>query len=448
MQFRGLLAGAVLLALLGGLLYWSNQKEKEPAKPDPNAPPKIVEIPSDQIQQVEIVKAGAATTVKRGNDGKWEIIAPKPSRADQDSVSTLVGAFNSLGSDRLIEEKAADLTQYGLQQPQVAVTVTKKDGKTVKLLLGDETPTSGGIFAKLEGDPRVFTVASWNKSSLDKGFKDLQDRRLITFDSDKLTRIEVTLKGQMVEFGKNNQNEWTILKPKPMRADGGAVEELVRRLKDAKMDPAVSDEDARKALTEFAGGALIAVAKTTDASGTQELQVRKGKDNNYYARGAALEGVYKVPNDLGDGLNKAVDDFRQKKVFDFGWSDPNRIEIDDAGKVRTFAKSGDKWTEGAKTLDNISVQNLVDKLRDLQAAKFLDAGYTTPVLKATVVSNDGKRTEKVLISKTGEDYFAIRENEPSVYQLDRKAVEDLKKAAAEVKEPAPPSAAKKDEKKK
>lgn len=45
---------------------------------------------------------------------------------------------------------------------------------------------------------------------------------MLTFDSDKLTRVEVALKGQLAEFGKNNQNEWTIfLKPKPMRARMG-----------------------------------------------------------------------------------------------------------------------------------------------------------------------------------------------------------------------------------
>ena len=446
MQVRGLLAGAILLAALGGLVWWSNKKEAEPAKPDPNAPPKIAEIPSADIVQVDIVKAGSTTTVKRTSDGKWEIVTPRPSRADEDSVSTLVGTFNSLASDRLIEEKAANLAEFGLDHPALAVTVTKKDGKTLKLLVGDETPTAGGTFAKIEGDPRVFTVASWNKSSLDKGFNDLRDRRLIVFDSDKLTRLDLALKGQTAEFGKNNQNEWTILKPKPLRADGGTIDELVRRLKDAKMDPAVSEADAKKAVAEFAGGAAVALVKTTDAAGTQELVVRKGKDNNYYAKGTALEGVYKIANDLGDGLNKGVDDFRQKKLFEFGWSDPSRVEIDDAGKTRVFVKSGDKWTEGSKTLDNISVQALVDKLRDLHAAKFLDKGYTTPVLWATVVSSDGKRTEKVLISKTGEDYFAIRENEPAVYQIDRQAVEDLKKAAADVKEPDPPAA--KNEKKK
>jgi hypothetical protein len=51
----------------------------------------------------------------------------------------------------------------------------------------------------------------------------------------------------------------------------------------------------------------------------------------------------------------------------------------------------------------------------------------------TLTSNDGKRVEKVTISKAGENYIAKRENEPSLYQLDSKAVEELTKSAADVK---------------
>src|SRR5439155_20248239 len=154
-------------------------------------------------------------------------------------------------SDRLIEEKTADLAPYGLVTPSLEVIVTKKDGKTEDLLVGDDTPTGGGSFVKLKNDPRVFSVYSGVKSSLDKTSKDLRDKRLLTFDSDKLTRVELQAKGQSVEFGKNNQNEWQILKPKPLRADASQVEDLVRKLKDAKMDTSVSDEDAKKAVAAF-----------------------------------------------------------------------------------------------------------------------------------------------------------------------------------------------------
>ena len=60
-----------------------------------------------------------------------------------------------------------------------------------------------------------------------------------------------------------------------------------------------------------------------------------------------------------------------------------------------------------------------------------------------MVSNSGKRNEKVVISKQGTQYFAQREGEPSIYELDAKSVEDLQKAAADVKEAAPEPAKKK-----
>ena len=66
--------------------------------------------------------------------------------------------------------------------------------------------------------------------------------------------------------------------------------------------------------------------------------------------------------------------------------------------------------------------DLIDKLRDFSATKFAETGGGKPVFDATVTSNDGKRVEKVTITKQGDQYFAQRENEPSIYELDGKAV--------------------------
>ncbi len=82
-------------------------------------------------------------------------------------------------------------------------------------------------------------------------------------------------------------------------------------------------------------------------------------------------------------------------------------------------------------------------MRDLTAIKFAEKGGGQPVFEPTVTSNSGKRAEKVVISKLGNQYFAQREGEPSIYELDGKAVEELMKAAADVKEAAPEPAKKK-----
>ena len=229
-----------------------------------------------------------------------------------------------------------------------------------------------------------------------------------------------------------------------MRADSWQVEELIRKLKDAKMDTAVSDADAGKAAAAFASGTPVAVARVTDASGTQQIDLRKDKDKNYYAKSSVVDGVHKVTSELGDGLDKSPDEFRSKKLFDFGFNDPTKVEVRDGARSTAYQKSGDKWMAGSKQMDSGSLQGLIDKLRDLSSIKFLESGFTTPIFEATVTAKDGKLTEKVQISKAGNNYYARRENEPSIYELDGKVVEELQKAAADVKEYTAP----KDQKKK
>ena len=438
MKLRGLLAAAIVLAALVGALLWSNKKQNtESAKTPADTTTKILSIPEGDIQQVTLKhSSGEATVLQKGADGKWQITAPKPLRADQDTAKTLVSSLAALNADKVVENKASDLTPYGLGTPSLDVTVVKKDGKSQDVLIGDDAPTGGGTYAKLAGDAHVYTIASYIKSSIDKTPNDLRDKRLLTFDQEKLTRVGIqTAKGESFEFGKNNQNDWQILKPRPLRADGSQVEELIRKLKDAKMDATISDEDAKKAAAAFASGARVATATVADSSGTQTLEVRKDKDKNYYAKSSAVDGIYKVTAELGDGLDKKLDDFRNKKVFDFAWNDPGKIEV---GKA-IFEKSGDKWMSGGKQMDPSSVQGVIDKLRDLASTKLLDAGGGgAPVLDITVTSNGGKRVEKVTVTKLGDTYFAKRENESSIYQLDGKAVNDLQRAASEVKEFQPP----------
>ena len=434
MKPKGLLIAVVLLAVLGGVTWWSNKTQADKAKaPAADAPAKLLTIPDDQFQEIKIKKVtDEALSLKREN-GKWQMTAPKPMAADQDAAAAMVSTLSNLTADKVVEEKATDLKPYGLDMPTLDVEIVRKDGKTDRLLIGDDTLNGTGAYAKLANDGKVVTVTTTVKTSLDKRPDDLRDKRLLTFDADKLSRVELAAKGPAVEFGKNGQNEWQIVKPRPLRADGSAVDGLVSKLKDAKMD--LSEADAAK---QFAAATKVATVTVTDAGGTQTMEIRRDKDKNVFAKSSAVEGVYKANADLADALDKGVDDFRNKKVFDFGFSDPSRVEVKGTG----YTKAGDKWTANGKTMDNASVQNLIDKLRDLAATKFAEKGGGEPVLAASVVSNNGKRNEKVSISKQGTQYFAQRDGEPSIYELESKVVEDLQKAASDVKE-APPEQPKK-----
>lgn len=430
MKNRGLLFAAAVLAALGGVLYWSNHhKPAETVQAAVDTPPKILSLNDSDVNRVELKKKDGAYLVLQKQDGKWQITSPQQLRADDSAVSGMISSLSSLSSDRLVEDKADNLAQFGLSSPALEVDVSGKND-THKLLIGDDTPTGGGSYAKLESDPRIFTIASYTKSNIDKSVNDLRDKRLVTAEPDKVSRIDLNANGQQLEFGRN-KDQWQILKPKPLRADSFAVDELVRKLTDAKMD--LTSDDQKKAASAFAAGKPVATAVLTTDSGNQELQVRKNKDD-YYAKSSIVAGVYKVSTDVGEGLNKKLDDFRNKKLFEFGYTDPDRIEIRKDSKPYFLTKGNDDWWSGdGKKFDLASAEAVLDKLRDLQATKFVDSGFGTPILEAYISSNNGKRVEKVQVSKSGTAYIAKRENDPSLYVLDSKAVDDLQKAVSDLK---------------
>ena len=439
MKIQGLLIAAVVLAGLAGVLYWSDHHKSsaEAANPNADSAPSILKLDENSITRLELKKKDAPPILLTKTGSDWKISEPNAIAADQTTVSSMLSAISSLDSERLVEDKSSNLERYGLASPAFELAVTEKDNKTQRLLLGDETPTGSGVYATLAGDPRVFTIAQYHKTSLDKSLNDLRDKRLLTVSPDKVSRLEIAGKSGEIEFG-HNKDEWQILKPKPMRADTFAVSELVRKLTDARMDLSTSEKTARETESAFAKDTPVATVKLTDESSTQQLQIRKEKDV-YYAKSNLVDGVYKVDSSLADAINKKVEDFRNKKLFDFGYSEPSKLEIHSGPKAFSLMRGGQDWWDNGKKMDEDSVRSLISNLRDLSADKFVDSGFTTPEIEATVTSEDGKQVERVQISKSGANYIAKRENDGTLYQLITTAVDDLQQSLAGMKPALPPA---------
>ena len=427
----GLFTALGVLVVLGGVTWWFNKHPSTDANASKApASPKLIAVDTNQIEGIKITKLGAEPIELARLANQWTIVKPATMPADTDSVNMLAGSLATLNADRLIDDHPSGLDTFGLSTPAEEVDVTLKGGKTTKLLMGTDTPSSTGTYAKLADDPKVYTIPSYTKASFDKTVNDLRDKRLLTFNQDKLTSVSISGKGQSVDFGKNAQGDWQITKPKPMRADSLQVDDLIRKLKDAKMDLSGTAGDPKETEKQYASGEKVGTASTTDSTGTQTVEVHKAKDNTFYAKSSAVPGIYKVAGELGDALGKSADDYRNKKLFDFGFNDPSKLDI--SGK--TYQKSGDKWTSGSTTYEAGTIQTMIDKLRDLSATKFIDKMGGTQALTLGVTSGDKNRNEKVTINKDGDAYNAQRDGEPSVYVIDAKNIDDLQKAIAGIKQ--------------
>src|SRR5579864_5425789 len=346
MKIRGLLIATLVFAVLAGVLYWSNRRKSsaEAAKPDADAAPAILKLDENSITHLEVKKKDAPAIELTKNGADWKITEPKPFAADQSTVSSMVSAISALNAERLVEDKSTDVQRYGLDHPSFELDVTEKDNKTQRLLLGDNTPAGSAVYAGLAGDPRVFTIAAYSKTSIDKSLNDLRDKRLLTVNPDKLSRLEISGKNGDIEFGRN-KDEWQILQPKPMRADSETVGELVRKLTDARMDLSASETAAKESDAAFAHGTPVATVKATDESSTEQMQIRKNKDS-YYARSSVVEGAYKLDSSFGD-------------------ADPGKLEIHSDSKAYSLLRGGQDWWDNGKKIDESSVATVISDLRNL-----------------------------------------------------------------------------------
>src|SRR5258708_24079273 len=159
MKSKGLLSARFVLLVLGGVIWWSNKKAATADKtPSSSTTVKLLSIPEDQIQSIEIKKrTGDAVRLQR-SDSKWQLATPEPLSADPDAISSLLSSLSSLSSDRTIEEKAASPDQYGLTHPAMELNVTDKNKTSTRLFFGVDTPAASPAYAAISGTPSTFLL--------------------------------------------------------------------------------------------------------------------------------------------------------------------------------------------------------------------------------------------------------------------------------------------------
>jgi len=437
MQVRGLLIAVSVLALLSGALWWTNKNPEDPTKKEGAAKTEpLVTLAQAELVEVTVTRKGEAPLVLRKNagSGNWDMaVSPALPTSSTDAMDVVSNAA-TVTSDQVVDENATDLIQYGLEPAQVTLRVKDKAGKTQELLVGDQTPVGMKYYVRRPNEKKVFAIAQNYKMGFDKTVNDLRDKRLLVVDEAKLARVEVVRKLESFEFSKGGQGLWQMVKPQAYRTDAVVVDDLLNKLKDAKFETATAEDVVKKNAAGFAAGTLAGTLRLTDSGGTKQLEIRKSKDNEYLAKSSMVDGVHKVSEELGKSFEKALNDYRSKKLMDFGFEDPAKIVVESAGKTNMLEHKGEDWIWNGKKADASTVTAFIEGLRGLTALTFVEKKFTTPSFTVSVTHRDGKTVEKLVVSKVGNYQYAQRAGETGEYEVDPKSTTDLEAAMAKIKE--------------
>lgn len=441
----------VALAVVAGLgAYIYLVESKKPATVEgEKKKEKLFVFDKAKVQQVTLAPKGAEGVhlVKEG--GSWKMTAPAAVAADGSEADSLVLGFEGLESDETIDEKPAKLSDYGLDTPRNTVSLVVEGVKEpLSILLGDKTPDSAAIYAKLPGKPRVFTIASYAEGPFSKKPFDLRDRSLFHMKRDAVKTVEITGPDGSYALARSDKGEWSFTRPVATKAGRWTVDSFLGTLENLKMESVAAEE--AKDLKPFGldKPARTVAVGLADGS-TQKIEIGSSPaDKKYNVRDVARSLVAVIPGALVDDLAKGMKELREKRVLDVAAYDVEAFDVEIAGQpkrifVRTSSKDKDgidvsKWKRTApdtKELETSKVQDALFKVGGVETQEFIDAptgdgtyGLDAPALKVSIRYAGGKPATWFAIGKKDGAAFARRPDEGSVLKLDPTKADDIVKA--------------------
>jgi len=387
---------------------------------------------------VQIKSAEGETSRLQKVDGKWQLVEPLKTAADNTEASNIASTLAAIDVQRVVDENAANLKEYGLDPPRVEVAFRTKDKKDLQhLLLGEKTPTGGDLYAQLPGSKRVFLVNSSLESTLNKTTFALRDKKVLAFEREKVDALDLTSTDKTLQFKKNGA-DWQMTKPIAARADFGAVEGALERVASVQMQGVI--EETGDDLKKY--GLDKPSATITVGLGSSKATLTLGKSENsvVYARDSARPLIFTVAPTLTTDLFKDATEYRRKDLFDARSFTMDKVTFLRGTETITLEKSKDKdgketWKNGSgKDVDSAKAEDLLAKLGALRADKFQtqpDPALKSPAL--TVTTHFDNKMETVAFAKAGTMAVASRADEPGSATLDAMAFDEVMKALDGVK---------------
>lgn len=185
------------------------------------------------------------------NNGSWSFEAPLAAKADPALVDNTINTLTAAKVGRFIEAEQADPVLQGLETPFMQVTIHGNKRRQT-LIVGNLDPDAQGApqyFAKLDGNPAVFTVLARPFDALREAQEALRERNFINFDPSTLSAINISENGRKIRLQKleTGEKDWQVLESKgddeiqPHRADPEIMDRLLEDLSILRASDFVAD---------------------------------------------------------------------------------------------------------------------------------------------------------------------------------------------------------------
>ncbi|TET24213.1 MAG: DUF4340 domain-containing protein, partial [Candidatus Aminicenantes bacterium] len=207
--------------------------------------------------------------------------------------------------------------------------------------------------------------------------------KLVALSSESVQKIIYKKEDETLEFQKNAEGEWLIIKPLEAKADKYEVNRLAEEFADLRIERVVDEEPAALEKYGILKKEICLYFKDKEPQVKILIGMENPLDNTFFAKRENETRVVLLSSSLKNLLEKSVFDFRQKDIFKF--------ETDEAKSIKLSAKKN-QW-EALKKEEEWFLKKPVKAL--VKSSKINDILYSLSNLKAKEFVSEEKTKEEI-----------------------------------------------------
>ncbi|MGB7623456.1 MAG: DUF4340 domain-containing protein [Terriglobia bacterium] len=437
MKWRNLWIWAVVLAGLGGFVYFYEFRGEAKREQARQKAEKVFDVQEEAITSITLQRGSEKLLIDRQN-GLWMIDSPVSTPADQSAVNDIVRTVSSATTTHSLAS-AQNLAEYGLQPPKIHAEFKTRPGASLSMDLGEKDFSENNVYAKVSSRIEVVLLPTYLFSSMDKSLMQLRDRKVMELNPEKVTQVEFVSKGDHLKAQKLG-TEWKLTQPVSTQGDPAGIAAYLNDVSNSEASEFVDKPEPNLKSSELDPPAETLII--TEGEGSQakpwKLFLGAKKDDQVYAKRDGSSFLFKVTSIVADKLRPAVFRLRDKRIIPVNAADLQHVLIQLEAGVYEFDREGLKGSKWKVVLP----KNLAGKearewkfwlpLEEMKADEILDSPasltktglFFKPAERVTLVDRTNHQTE-VRFSKAEKDSVWIRSSgSHSVFRLPSKKVGD------------------------
>lgn len=381
-----LIAGIIILALLLVFYLVLHNSSKEDSQDTEKTSETAFETTVEDISEA-VFKSGENEFKFTKSDDIWKYNGEENFPLDQSAFEEIISKFEKIAADRVLE-KPDNISEYGLDDPTVTVSLKDKDGKEQTLQFGDTNSVTSSSYMTLNKDnEKVYMVSSTIVTSLQFDINDLAEKETFPSITD-ITGVIMERNGQTFSVFKDSSSStgWTVTGWDGTKKDAGSsqVSEFTNPITSLSWSSFISQntedlsqygldnptiitinyqvtetkstDETKDDSADTANGSNTTDNKSKDAKAesdtTEDTEEKvtvdkqevllignKTEDNSYYAKLQSQSGVYTLSSSTVDNLlNAEVNQFLSTYVSDYIFADLDKVTIEKDGNTYEFTK--------------------------------------------------------------------------------------------------------------